>query len=582
MSTKRKRVDECISAGGGKQLAGEILIHVAAQRDSEVIRGRLAVPVGALIDDLKPMVILEFSSIFSGLSGIDIVVSAEGIDCPEDTPISAFMETNCPDQPLLAKIWSGGADNSTVTPYADASVGLYAAASCSVPQLKVIYMELKEGISDKFYELKQDGSNVTIRYGRRGTSGTKTNKSFSSITNASKFVDTTAVEKKCKGYAEVMDATTAVAAAPVGDCESGDPREDLENGKKIFMQGSGKMPYSLRKFNGGYSCSCPGFTMNIKRNGIQATSCKHLKLIRGLEAEAIRCAEFSIAGSRHVSETLSSAIPASSGKNSTIPGKISLAHPWKIGIDPKNYIMSEKLDGMRAYWSAGKLWTRSGGEIIAPFWFLSGLPNDVDLDGELFLGRKRFDECMSIVRRSDASDDWRGLKYVIFDAPKMMGGILMRLSAISDLIGHSTPYATIHPQHLCQGMEHMMEELTRVELLGGEGLMIRHPTAPHRGGRSNDLLKVKSFHDAEALVIDHEDGKGKYKNMVGSLVCKLKDGSIFKVGSGLADNERTQKSAPKIGTVITFKYFELTKDGIPRFPTFLRVRPDVSSLEFSM
>ena len=67
---------------------------------------------------------------------------------------------------------------------------------------------------------------------------------------------------------------------------------------------------------------------------------------------------------------------------------------------------------------------------------------------------------------------------------------------------------------------------------------------------------------------------------VGSLVCISRTGARFKVGSGLTDKMRGHRQAPAAGTVITFKYFELTKDGIPRFPTFLRIRPDVDASEF--
>lgn len=91
---------------------------------------------------------------------------------------------------------------------------------------------------------------------------------------------------------------------------------------------------------------------------------------------------------------------------------------------------------------------------------------------------------------------------------------------------------------------------------------------------------MKSFHDDEALVLDHEGGKGRLEGQVGALLCINRQGALFKVGSGLTDAMRTARTAPQKGTVITFKYFELTRDGIPRFPTFLRIRPDVAATEF--
>jgi DNA ligase 1 len=236
---------------------------------------------------------------------------------------------------------------------------------------------------------------------------------------------------------------------------------------------------------------------------------------------------------------------------------------------------------MRAYWDGSKMWTRSGLPIASPDWFTEHFPADLELDGELFLDRKMFDETMSITRRNDGSGDWHKITYVVFDAPTVQGGIMTRLDAAKTILAScASTNIRVHPHEMCRGEEHLMLELARVEGLGGEGLMLRKLQAAHRAGRNSDLLKVKTFHDDEALITDYEAGKGKYNGMVGSLVCILRGGGRFKVGSGLTDSQRSYTSAPKIGTVITFKYFELSADGIPRFPTYLRVRPDVSASEF--
>lgn len=193
------------------------------------------------------------------------------------------------------------------------------------------------------------------------------------------------------------------------------------------------------------------------------------------------------------------------------------------------------------------------------------------------------DECMSITRRTDASDEWKKIKYVVFDAPKAAGGIGARLEIATEaLAGCGNEYVVVHPHTVCEGTDHLLGELAAIEQAGGEGMMLRSASARHRGGRSVDLLKVKSFHDDEAIVTGYEAGKGKYEGMVGSLVCRTRLGAAFKVGSGLVDSQRSHhsKSLPVVGSVITFQYFELTKDGIPRFPTYLRLRPDVEASEF--
>lgn len=487
-----------------------------------------------------------------------------------------------------------------------------AAKKDSTGNKDVRYLECTEGSSRKFYEITRVGDKVTIRYGRLGTDGISSEKTFAGDDAAAvKFVDKTVHEKEKKGYtlcasppnggadAAHGDAASGTADARVEAQSSGNLADDLENGLRVFIKGSSALPYTLKKFNGGYSCTCQGWAMQVHVKGVQATSCKHLKLVRGVEAEAERCQAF--AGVK----------TSSAKKNTSIPGSISLAQQWTASTDPTGYVMSEKLDGMRAYWCGKKLWTRSGLPIIAPEWFLTALPKDLVLDGELFLGRQQFDACMSIARRTDATEEWRQLRYVVFDAPSVKGGIPIRLQRAAEAYVAATSamgsagepalavtkggtvtlstesgaaekgvFWVLHPHTECTGMEHLLEELARVEAQGGEGLMLRSATASHRGGRNSDLLKVKSFHDDEALVTDQEVGNGKYQGMVGSLVCVSRAGARFKVGSGLTDAMRTTRAAPQPGTVITFKYFELTKDGIPRFPTFLRVRPDVDKSEF--
>jgi DNA ligase-1 len=125
----------------------------------------------------------------------------------------------------------------------------------------------------------------------------------------------------------------------------------------------------------------------------------------------------------------------------------------------------------------------------------------------------------------------------------------------------------------CDGFDHLREELRRVEGLGGEGLMLRKPGSKYEIGRSTSLLKVKTFHDAEARVIGHAPGAGKHKGKLGALICELPGGIKFNVGTGLSDDERGRP--PAIGAVITFRYQELSEDGVPRFPSYVGERLDV-------
>ena len=105
--------------------------------------------------------------------------------------------------------------------------------------------------------------------------------------------------------------------------------------------------------------------------------------------------------------------------------------------------------------------------------------------------------------------------------------------------------------------------------------MLRQPKSEYVGARSSTLLKVKSFKDADAKIVGHAAGKGKYKTMTGALLCRLgADGAgvAFKVGSGMSDADR--ENPPSIGSVIIVRFQELTPDGVPRFPTYVGVRGD--------
>lgn len=475
------------------------------------------------------------------------------------------------------------------------------------------YLTCTDNGSDKFYLISINGLEVATCYGRSGTAGKEEVKKFSSIDLAEKFFSKTVKEKQKKGYVEtILDDTDTSAvkpthppipnhapspvastasssatpsSAPVASVTSISPADDLlaqlESGQTVEVAGNGSSKYKLRKFNGGYSCSCLGFVTHIKRNGIQANSCKHLKEIRGEQAEVERCQSSRPGGTSGGGNAAPAA--GSEEKNLSIVKKVSLAQQWKTTMDPAGYAMSEKLDGMRGYWSAGRLWSRTGNLIQAPEWFLEGLPVDMELDGELFLGRQQFSQTVSIARRSDASEEWRQLRYVVFDAPGAAGGIMERLAVAHTALsaGDGAKFAAVHPHSTCEGADHLLQELARVEQLGGEGLMLRRATALHRGGRSSDLLKVKSFHDDEALITGHEAGKGKYQGMVGSLICVNRAGVVFKVGSGLTDSQRVPSAAPKVGTVITYKYFELTEDKVPRFPTYLREAPGECPKQFA-
>jgi DNA ligase-1 len=240
-----------------------------------------------------------------------------------------------------------------------------------------------------------------------------------------------------------------------------------------------------------------------------------------------------------------------------------LAKVYPDSLNPEGYWISEKLDGVRAYWTGQRLVTRTGGLLEPPAEWLQGFPEGQPLDGELTAGRERFQDTVSIVRCVSKDKGWHEVKFRVFDAPSDKP-FEERLKDIPET-GNIIPL-----EHwVCKGREHVDECLEVVLGKGGEGLMLRQPGSKYEYKRSSTLLKVKRFFDAEAKVLAHLPGKGKHVNRMGALKVEWND-KTFKVGSGFTDEER--EHPPDIGDTITFKYQELTRAGKPRFPVFLRTR----------
>jgi DNA ligase-1 len=336
---------------------------------------------------------------------------------------------------------------------------------------------------------------------------------------------------------------------------------DLADGESFKMQGSGSKPYELKNTGGVYSCTCPAW--RNQSLAIERRTCKHLRKLRGDAAEEAR-----IGGALPQRPQKATA----EGDEEKDVAPVLLAERWDNITDLTGWLMSEKLDGVRAYWDGKQFLSRQGNLYHAPDWFVAGLP-DVPLDGELWIARKSFQRTVGIVRRQDKTDLWREVRFLIFDAPKHDGGFEQRLLFCEDVIKQNRPpHAIAHPHEICKGLDHLRGELARVEALGGEGLMLRQPGSLYVVGRSTTLLKVKSFFDAEARVLEHQAGAGRHKGRLGALFVELADGTRFAVGTGFSDAERNDP--PPVGSVITFRYQELTNGGVPRFPVYISVRRD--------
>ena len=238
--------------------------------------------------------------------------------------------------------------------------------------------------------------------------------------------------------------------------------------------------------------------------------------------------------------------------------------------DVRGWAMSEKLDGVRAFWDGKQLLSRNGYAFTPPPSFTRDFP-PFALDGELYSGRGQFEHISSVVRSHRG--DWTGLKLHVFDVPQAQGNLYRRLAVLQNwLKAHPQANIVCIAQHKVRDFAQVEAFLRQIEAGGGEGVMLRDPNADYAAGRSNQLLKLKSLQDAECTVTAHLAGKGKYRGKLGALSCRNEHGE-FRIGTGFSDADRSKP--PPAGTVITYRHRGFTAKGLPRFPSYLRIRSDL-------
>ncbi len=270
---------------------------------------------------------------------------------------------------------------------------------------------------------------------------------------------------------------------------------------------------------------------------------------------------------------------ASGGKPSIEKDHVLLAKQYE-GKDPTNWWLSEKLDGYRAVWDGKEFYSRNGKVFESPEYFKKLLPKNVTLDGELWLGRGKFED-MGFVRNKYAdAGRWKssGLKYMVYDIPSCKKPFEERMAALKKVVDKACGTSKGCPlkyvkQTKAKNMEHMKKFYDDIVDNGGEGIMLRQPGSNYAWTRSGTLLKKKPVIDAECTVIGYKEGTNKNKNLLGSFQCEM-NGKKFYVGTGISDSLRREnylKTHP-IGSVITIQYTEMTQTGIPRFPRYLRKR----------
>lgn len=264
--------------------------------------------------------------------------------------------------------------------------------------------------------------------------------------------------------------------------------------------------------------------------------------------------------------------PVALGTTASAQPMLMHAKWWQAGQAPNAFLVSEKLDGVRAFWDGQALRFRSGRLIAAPGWFTASLPQTA-LDGELWLGRGRFDELSGIVRHLVPVDaDWRAVRYMIFDLPGSADPFSTRAEHMKQVLMQAPqPWLQAVPQQRVGDAAALQNLLTQTVKEGGEGLVLHRANALWSPGRSDALFKLKLVPDEDARVVAQLPGKGRHQGRMGALLLEMPNGQRFALGTGFTDAQRDDP--PSVGTWVTYRYRDRTPGGLPKFASFLRVRP---------
>ena len=191
-------------------------------------------------------------------------------------------------------------------------------------------------------------------------------------------------------------------------------------------------------------------------------------------------------------------MPGTNHAATQAPPALLLAKIYAQGIDLDRYWVSEKLDGVRAYWDGARLISRGGNFFHTPEWFIEGFPNEA-LDGELWMGRNAYEQVSGAVRRQKPIDEeWRKIRFMVFDLPHSSNTFDDRLLQLKMIVHDSeSPYLQLVEQFRVPDHHNLMEKLDAIARQGGEGLCCIEaipciaPGAPTTCSNSNPIWTQK-------------------------------------------------------------------------------------------
>jgi len=265
-----------------------------------------------------------------------------------------------------------------------------------------------------------------------------------------------------------------------------------------------------------------------------------------------------------------------------------LAQKWEDRKDEIVYpIYSQpKLDGIRCIVRKDGMWSRNGKPIISAPHIRESLdklfqhdPNLI-LDGELYADKfaNDFNKIVSLVKKTkptadDLKQSAKNIEYHVYDIPSVDGTFKERCIELDELSLDFPKCVKQVETHIVKSETEVTEWYENYVERGYEGQILRTNDL-YENKRSKSLLKHKSFIDEEYTIIDICEGEGNRAGTAGYFVFETRDGKPFKSnvkGTWEETAEMLKNRKKLIGKEATVKYFNLTPDGIPRFPYVVNI-----------
>ena len=253
-------------------------------------------------------------------------------------------------------------------------------------------------------------------------------------------------------------------------------------------------------------------------------------------------------------------------------------------IDWDTALCQPKLDGHRALFVDGVLYSRSGKVINLPHIveaIESSSLQHLHLDGELYLHGKTLQELGSLIKKLTPESEQ--VEYHIYDVVDEHASFLDRTDEFEEGCFSFHPKIVVNPTYAIDNMQELMEHHADWRKEGYEGTMLRFGDDGYgTDKRSRKLLKVKEFHDAEFKVVGYEEGKpyirGDKTYRVPVWICEVESGATFNVTAAGNMHEKAVEWEQRdecVGNMLTVKYHNMSKDNIPQLPIALQWREDI-------